>query len=308
MPEPLARGEFSGVAWRNGQDLVVAQFARDEEGLRRVLELTSVRAEDGREVRLDLAADPDCPGHDDFRPTRLIDGTLGFVRTCEGDNRILIMRLTDQGAERLLSLDANPSRFDYAISADQGIYSYSSGLCAGVRDFSSVGPEAIAITVGAGDQRFELDDMFEAADWPGGCDATGRANMPTWRPGSNRADLAFVASPESVGVTAGRLDVPWRLYVQTHGDKPREVLAGLIDPGVLAWSPDGAHLALTATVPGQGKGVYLINADGGGLRKVADQRVIDLAWSPDGSQLAVLVPVPGDNVFLHDLSILEIEK
>lgn len=55
-----------------------------------------------------------------------------------------------------------------------------------------------------------------------------------------------------------------------------------------AWSPDGRHIAFVASRGGDPADIYLMNADGSGLRPVTRQPGYDLfpAWSPDGRQLA----------------------
>jgi Tol biopolymer transport system component len=55
----------------------------------------------------------------------------------------------------------------------------------------------------------------------------------------------------------------------------------------VAWSPDGTMIAFTRAVA-EGKGeVDVVNADGTGLRVLADlSQTYELAWSPDGSRIA----------------------
>ena len=54
-----------------------------------------------------------------------------------------------------------------------------------------------------------------------------------------------------------------------------------------AWSPDGAQLAFTSNRDGQ-PDLYVINADGSGLRRLTNHPGIDTSptWSPQGHQLA----------------------
>lgn len=55
----------------------------------------------------------------------------------------------------------------------------------------------------------------------------------------------------------------------------------------IAWSPDGAHIAVVNDlVPGGGR-LYLMNADGSQVRTVVDDYLPgEVAWSPDGTWLA----------------------
>jgi hypothetical protein len=51
-----------------------------------------------------------------------------------------------------------------------------------------------------------------------------------------------------------------------------------------AWSPDGNRLAFTSIRDNGSYGVYVVNVDGTGIRKVVDGR--GPAWSPDGTRIA----------------------
>ena len=57
---------------------------------------------------------------------------------------------------------------------------------------------------------------------------------------------------------------------------------------VPAWSPDGSRIAFVSNVVGSGLQIFVVNADGTGLRQVANLSVnIGVAWSPDGSKIAL---------------------
>ncbi|MCW2990632.1 MAG: Alkaline phosphatase [Solirubrobacterales bacterium] len=60
---------------------------------------------------------------------------------------------------------------------------------------------------------------------------------------------------------------------------------GLADP---AWSPAGRRLALTREVPGVGRAVWILNADGTGLRQLTASELAGSApaWAPSGRRLA----------------------
>jgi WD40 repeat protein len=113
---------------------------------------------------------------------------------------------------------------------------------------------------------------------------------PAWSPDGSR--IAYIASTHAGSTKAG----PWRLRVEVvdaDGSNPTElVVAGTcyclgFAPG-LTWSPDGASMALN--VPGRGPftgslgegayGLYVMNADGSGLRFVAKGTNGSLAWRP----------------------------
>ena len=80
------------------------------------------------------------------------------------------------------------------------------------------------------------------------------------------------------------------------------------DTWIQAWSPDGRML-LVGTDPGDGEpvpGLFVINADGTGLRQVTDQQDGGAVWSGDGEWLAFTRPGPGYNPDTNDVSKLEI--
>jgi Tol biopolymer transport system component len=59
-----------------------------------------------------------------------------------------------------------------------------------------------------------------------------------------------------------------------------------------SWSPDGSRIAFTSV---RRHGIWVMSADGTGLRRVTTSRSIDFqpTWSPDGKRLAFARNVPG---------------
>jgi len=104
-----------------------------------------------------------------------------------------------------------------------------------------------------------------------------------WSPdGSRIAWVDFVEDSAKYGHHATVLS-----FVNPDGSGLREEVARLPGGGGnLVWSPDGSRLAFWG--PSQ---IFVINADGSGLREVTDEGVNRWpAWSPDGSRIA----------FVHD--------
>jgi Tol biopolymer transport system component len=68
-----------------------------------------------------------------------------------------------------------------------------------------------------------------------------------------------------------------------HGKDPGSVFGS-------AWSPDGRKLAFVRSNAGLGNSIYVVNADGSGLRRLTRNPALDWGaaptWSPDGRKLA----------------------
>jgi hypothetical protein len=124
--------------------------------------------------------------------------------------------------------------------------------------------------------------------------ATGVADTYDWRAESAMLfrppagdEIAYLRQTES-----GKAII----LAKADGSSPREILTpagglGYRDLHGLRWSPDGTRLAVVLTMDASGAetAVYIVNADGSGLRSMSDRTVpgkivrdSNPAWSPDG--------------------------
>jgi Tol biopolymer transport system component len=58
------------------------------------------------------------------------------------------------------------------------------------------------------------------------------------------------------------------------------------DVAAAAWSPDGSQIAFSAQADG-GKGLYVIDSDGSGLKQLSEREAYALEWSPRGDHIAL---------------------
>ncbi len=113
---------------------------------------------------------------------------------------------------------------------------------------------------------------------------------PDWSPDGARA--VFTAHPRAVLTTAA--DAPYPASVirlDDDGPDGRPTVEPLTDPNANvwdpAWSPDGEHILFTSN-SGDGRfDLYVMRADGSGVRQLTDVNTDDSVgvWSPDGTQI-----------------------
>ncbi|MEX2458234.1 MAG: hypothetical protein WD770_04550 [Actinomycetota bacterium] len=240
--------------------------------------------------RVDLPGPPkECRGIAYMRPSRLSDRSVLLYSLCYSptfDGRlnvgsILSLNLETETLRPLVSANVNfnPSRIDWREG--QGLISRSSGLCAGIARLTPEGVEPWDVTVAG--RRIDEEVFSEAVS----CSEQIRADMPTIGP---NGQVAFIASPESVGVDAsGRDSIPWLIYVIAESGVPEALPVEIVDPSALRWAPSGQALAFGGKVAGKGDGLWIISWPEGQLTKVSRETVSALDWAPAGDRLAAIV-------------------
>jgi TolB protein len=110
---------------------------------------------------------------------------------------------------------------------------------------------------------------------------------PQWAPIGNK--IAFLASGSRSSIWTMDADGS-NLLELSKGGAPYEEMWDPASDQPPQWSPDGKKLAFSTRISdmSQGLDVFIINADGTGLKNVTNSPGDDLnqVWSPDGSQIA----------------------
>ena len=141
----------------------------------------------------------------------------------------------------------------------------------------------------------------------------GHSHHPSWSPDGKRIlfihDTTLSTKPAYRETEQTRSHHPVELSVMDADGRNRRVLR-LIEPVIysVAWSPDGATLAISAATslqPGEPAkaGVFLLPANGKGDLRLFRDNAWTPSWSPDGSRLAFTVEHPRGRWRVHTAKI-----
>ena len=159
------------------------------------------------------------------------------------------------------------------------------------REFPTWAPDGKALAY----HRFHTFSIYIASRDGGDEAKLADGLWPAWSP--NGSEIAFLASKFVWGEN-GNLRVPnirvQIINLQTHVEEillPGKI--GMVDP---AWAPDSVQIAfswngrqeeglLKGKDAGQTMGLYVVNRNGSGLKKIVDASVLKPTWAPHGNEL-----------------------
>jgi TolB protein len=139
---------------------------------------------------------------------------------------------------------------------------------------------------GSGKRKVTTHDLT----WPG----VGLSDI-TWSPDAK--EIAFSRGGTHTDIYAAKVDGSGERRL-THGPARMKDAGGkpIHNTGPV-WSPDGKKIAFWRVgdqgIPTPQSGLYVMNADGSGQRRLARHNCCRALWSPDGRKLAILGNSPG---------------
>jgi Tol biopolymer transport system component len=190
------------------------------------------------------------------------NGLLAFRTDRDADREVFTMSATGQNPTNLTD--------NAGIADAQPAWSPDGGRVAYVRRRPETARPDLFVMTAAGTGRTRLTKT------------PALERDPSWSPDGSRivyASRTTPGAPLRIFVANADGSEPDQLTTQGKGDADRSP----------AWSPDGTRIAFVSDRDGGFPELYVMNADGGGIRRVTTNSFIDgnPTWSPDGLTVAV---------------------
>jgi Tol biopolymer transport system component len=189
------------------------------------------------------------------------NGLLAFRTDRDGDNEVFTMSATGQNPTNLTG--------NADISDAQPAWSPDGGRVAFVRRKPETARPDLFVMTAAGTGRTRLTRT------------PALERDPSWSPDGTRIVYAARTAPGA----------PLRIFVaNADGSEPLQLTTqGKGADRSPAWSPDGTRIAFVSDRDGGFPELYVMNADGTGVRRVTVNSLIDgnPTWSPEGLNVAV---------------------
>jgi hypothetical protein len=278
-------GEPSGygsVAWFDENVLAV----QVSEGVFARSDLAILGMDGGSRDVIPVEPRPECVDTSFGAPTTIAPRRLGAVDYCAWPDRpptadFVEVDLTSGTSISLATLDEAPRTLTWSPELGEGIFSYGSRICEGLRRIRDGRDEPLDLLVTVSGKQFNLgDDIWEH------CETTGRADYPAYAPDGER--FAFLASPGPGGAADPDAGPPWAIVVVGSDGSPQAVLDGIRDPGGLAWAADGSTVIFAGEY-GDRTGLWAAAIDGSQMWHLSPERPDSIALSPDRQRLAGVV-------------------
>jgi hypothetical protein len=306
MSVPAA--DYFGAAWIDAASIVMARRAPNADGLTEPARLVRMSVDSTSVTELPFRPSNDeCWRIQEFRPVRLPDGRLGFLRECQPRefdgidfsviwHDIVALDLRD-GRQEVLAKLGNPwihgeHRMLYSFSLrpdmSEGVAYLGTLICDGIARFDRSGLAALDFPLGPGPSARNLDESFQRD-----CPDTINVREPSWSP--EGTELAVFVSTDASGRGGlDRLDAPWDLTILDPSTRTsQQWLSGLTDPRDVAWSPDGAWILADESASTDRSSIWVVHATDPRDRQIVrvelDARMTSIAWSPDGRTLVGLI-------------------